>query len=76
MRRSLPLVLLLSLALGVASAIHAQITNPIQAPVVKRGLSVEVRDLVRLPETRGLELTDDVSASSARAAPRDSRRGP
>ena len=53
MRSPLPLALLLLLALGAASAIHAQITNPIQAPVVKRGLSVEVRDLVRLPETRG-----------------------
>ncbi len=58
MRRPLPLVLLLFLALGVASAIHAQITNPIQAPVVKRGLSVEVRDLVRLPETRSLRPAD------------------
>ena len=58
MRRPWPLVLLLFLVLGAAGAIHAQITNPIQAPVVKRGLSVEVRDLVRLPETRSLRPAD------------------
>ena len=46
-------------ALGaVSAAIHAQITNPIPAPVVKRGLSVEIRDVVRLPETRGLRPAD------------------
>ena len=42
---------LLSAAAGVA----AQITdNPLPAPVVKRGLAVEVRDLVRLPDTSSL----------------------
>src|ERR671919_99162 len=57
MRTPLSLVALLLLALG-AAAIHAQITNPIAAPVVKRGLMVEVRDLVRLPETRGMRPAD------------------
>jgi hypothetical protein len=44
-------------------ALHAQITsNPIPAPVEKRGLAVEIRDVVRLPDTRGLRpLTDDVN---------------
>jgi glucose/arabinose dehydrogenase len=47
--------LLLVLALFTGATLHGQITNnPIEAPVVKRGLSVEVRDLVRLPETRGM----------------------
>ena len=33
---------------------YAQITaNPLPAPVEKRGLMVEIRDVVRLPETRG-----------------------
>ena len=36
----------------------AQIRNPIEAPIVKRGLSVEIRDVVRLPETRGLRPAD------------------
>ena len=45
------------------AALHAQITsNPIPAPVEKRGLAVEIRDVVRLPDTRGLRpLTEDVN---------------
>ncbi len=58
MRTPLPLAMLLVLALCAAGAIHAQIRNPIPAPVVKRGLSVEIRDVVRLPETRGLRPAD------------------
>ena len=57
MRTPLSLVAPVLLALG-AAAIHAQITNPIAAPVMKRGLMVEVRDLVRLPETRGMRPAD------------------
>ena len=40
-----------------------QITsNPIPEPIVKRGIAVEVKDLVRLPDTRGLRPADqDVS---------------
>ena len=34
--------------------VHAQITDPLPAPVEKRGLMVEIRDVVRLPDTRGL----------------------
>lgn len=35
--------------------IAAQITtNPLPAPVEKRGLAVEIRDVVRLPQTRGM----------------------
>jgi len=57
MRLPLPLVLLPFVAIS-AAAIHAQIANPIPAPIVKRGLSVEVRDVVRLPDTRGLRPPD------------------
>ena len=60
MRKLLPLVTLPFLALGAAMAnvaIHAQITDPLPS-VVKRGLSVEVRDVVRLPDTRGLRPAD------------------
>ena len=54
-----------SLALGAAVAMHAQsgspiTSNPIPAPITKHGLTVEVRDLVRLPDTRGLHPADDV----------------
>src|SRR5687768_11633041 len=49
-----PTAVIALLGLGVV-AIHAQITaNPIPAPVEKRGLAIEIRDLVRLPETRGM----------------------
>ena len=63
MRLRLPLVLLLFLALCAAGAIHAQsgnpiTSNPIPAPITKRGLTVEIRDVVRLPETRGLRPAD------------------
>src|SRR6202163_299977 len=38
---------------------HAQITsNPIPEPIVKRGIAVEVKDLARLPDTRGLRSAD------------------
>jgi hypothetical protein len=47
--------LLLSAAIGA----QAQITdNPLKAPVVKKGLAVEIRDVVRLPETRNLRPVD------------------
>src|SRR5688572_29242286 len=39
--------------IATVAAIRAQITsNPIPAPVEKRGLAVEITDLVRLPDTR------------------------
>ena len=47
-------LVIVSLTLGTAGTITAQITNPIPAPLEKRGLMVEVRDIVRLPETRGM----------------------
>ena len=47
---------------GSIAAQGGQIANPIQAPVEKRGLMVEIADLVRLPDTRGLRpLDQDVS---------------
>ena len=47
-----------TLALAIAGVIHAQITDPIPAPVEKRGLMVEIRDVVRLPDTRGMRPLD------------------
>ena len=49
--------------LEIAGALEAQITsNPIPVRIVKRGILVEVKDLVRLPDTRGIRPADqDVS---------------
>ena len=54
------------LAIGPVGATDAPITsNPIPEPIVKRGLAVEVKDLVRLPDTRELHPTDqDVDAGA------------
>ena len=48
---------------GIVAAIGAQsggpiTSNPIPAPITKGGLAVEIRDVVRLPETRGLRPPD------------------
>jgi hypothetical protein len=61
-------VVVLSLAaalIALTVGIHAQITNnPIAAPIVKRGLAVEIQELARLPDTRGMRSSDqDVSPS-------------
>ena len=55
MRQRMPLGIMPLLAFGLIGTTHAQITsNPIPEPIVKRGIAVEVKDLVRLPDTRGL----------------------
>src|SRR5262245_3009961 len=58
-------IIVLLLAAGTATAIRAQITaNPIPTPIVKRGLAVEIRNVVRLPDTRGMRPADqDVTPS-------------
>jgi hypothetical protein len=55
MRTRFGLVSVVLLAVWTAVEINAQITsNPIPAPIVKRGLAVEIKDVVRLPDTRGI----------------------
>ena len=55
----------LLMALGAAGAIGAQITtNPFPAPVEKRGLMVEIREVARLPDTRGIRPADQDVAQS------------
>ena len=51
--RILPAVTAISLAFGACAAV-AQVTDPLPSPVEKRGLTVEMRDVVRLPDTRPL----------------------
>lgn len=47
------------LILHLASVAHAQITsNPIPESIVKRGIAVEIKNLVRLPDTRGMRPPD------------------
>jgi len=49
----------LVLALWAVAGIDAQITsNPIPAPIVKRGSAAEVKTLLRLPDTRGMLSAD------------------
>lgn len=54
------------LAVRTVCAADAPITsNPIPDPIVKRGIAVEVKDVARLPDTRGLRPPDqDVSPTS------------
>ena len=56
------LLLIPSLVLGTVVVLSAQLPGPVPSPVEKRGLEVEIRDLVRLPDTRGIRpLDQDVS---------------
>jgi hypothetical protein len=63
MRTPMLVGIVLLLAVWTAGAFQAPITsNPIPSPIPKRGLAVEVKDLVRLPDTRGIRPADqDVS---------------
>jgi hypothetical protein len=54
MRTSIRVAIVFMLACATV-AMHAQITsNPLPAPIEKRGLAVEIRDLTRLPDTRSM----------------------
>ena len=58
MRTLIPRLFGLPIALCTV-IVAAQITsNPIPAPITKRGLAVEIKDLVRLPDTRGIRPAD------------------
>lgn len=69
MRILAPLVIVLSALPATARAVPLQITeNPLPAPVEMRGLEVEVRQLVRLPETQGSLPSDRDAAGYARVS--------
>ena len=60
----------MTLALGLAvNELSPQALNPIPAPIEKRGLMVEIREVARLPETR-----DTLVAALAADAPADRTR--
>src|SRR5262249_58271232 len=65
MRTRITLAIALSLTSWTAARIHGQITsNPIPGRIQKHGLAVEIKDVVRLPDTRGIRPADqDVSPS-------------
>ena len=55
-----------ALAMWTVGAADAPITsNPIPEPIVKHGLAVEIKDLARLPDTRGLRPPDKDIAPDA-----------
>src|SRR5712675_1541310 len=59
MRSTMSLAIAPLLAMLSAGASNAQITsNPIPAPIEKHALAVEIKDLVRLPDTRALRPAD------------------
>jgi hypothetical protein len=59
MRTRILLGIIPLVAIWPVGAADAPITsNPIPEPIVKRGLAVEVKDLVRLPDTRELRSAD------------------
>ena len=59
MRTRMWLGIITLLAVPTVCAADEPITsNPIPEPIVKRGIAVEVKDLVRLPDTRGLRPAD------------------
>jgi hypothetical protein len=59
----IPIPLGVSLAIAAATGVlFAQLAGPFPSPVEKRGLAVEIRDVARLPDTRGMRPADqDVS---------------
>jgi len=70
MRASMRLVVASILAIGTTVSLVGQnssspiSSNPLPAPIEKRGLAVQIKDLVRLPDTRGVRpLDQDVSPS-------------
>jgi hypothetical protein len=66
MRLRIPLVIIPLLVIWTIGVADAQIAgNPISEPIVKRGLAVEVKDLIRLPDTRELRAADKDVAPAA-----------
>jgi hypothetical protein len=53
MRPAISFITLVILAVYAAGVVHAQVSNPIPEPITKRGLTVQIKQIARLPETRG-----------------------
>src|SRR6185503_7186333 len=62
MRAPMRLIVALLLTFGSVSLLAQITSNPLPAPIQKGTLAVQIRDLVRLPDTRGVRpLDQDVS---------------
>jgi len=58
MRKTPKIGIVQLLMLLAAGALSAQIADPLPAHIEKRGLAVQIKDIVRLPDTRGLRPAD------------------
>jgi hypothetical protein len=64
----LPLAILTVLVFYAASLMHGQVSDPIPEPIVKRGLTVQIREISRLPDTRKRYPADQDAAGWARVS--------
>jgi hypothetical protein len=64
MRTRVRFIVLPLMACCAVAVMHAQIANPLPAPITKRGLAVEIRDIARLPDSRGIRPVDQDVAQS------------
>ena len=58
MRKLMPRLVGLPIALCTVIVAAQTTSNPVQAPITKRGLQVEIKDLLRLPDTRKMRPLD------------------
>src|SRR5262249_54779957 len=64
MRAPIRLAVIVTLAVGTTVSLVGQnstgpiSSNPLPAPIEKRGLAVQIKDLARLPDTRGVRPPD------------------
>ena len=65
MRRTVPVVTMSLLALWAAAGLRAQVADPIATHIEKRGLTVQIQDLARLPDSRGKFPADQDVAPAA-----------
>ena len=60
-------MIIVSAAIGVGAQTQVPITtNPLAAPIETRGLAVEIKDVLQLPDTRGIRPADTNPAGRAR----------
>jgi hypothetical protein len=65
MHPKLRLPIFVVIAISAVAAIRAQVSDPIPAPITNRGLSVEIRDVARLPDSRSLHpAAEDVAPTA------------
>lgn len=63
--RALGLIVVVAGSLFLTPHLGAQIADPVPVPIAKRGVRVEIRDLARLPDTRGLRTPAEDVAPAA-----------